>query len=303
MTACTAPEEPLRVGVLAWPPYDLAYLALEEDLLDPEQFNLVSFQTPSELVRSFRYGLIDVMFTTSHFAVSMLHEVGDTRVIYLIDTSLGGDALLARPGVDADDLKGARIGVEVAPLGMYTLMRALDVLGLDRDEVEIVNIDTADQFDAWSDREIDALVTYEPTRSRLLDQGAVEVFSSKSIPNEILDVIVVKERTINAYRGALVALVGGLDRATSAYRRDPEATTQIMARRQAMSVERFSRAMAGVELFDLSANLDMMTGENRQLLDALEKQCRAMTKAGMLVGTPDLKRLIDSSIVEEAARR
>ncbi len=291
------------MGVLAWPPYDLAYLALEEDLLDPEQFNLVSFQTPSELVRSFRYGLIDVMFTTSHFAVSMLHEVGDTRVIYLIDTSLGGDALLARPGVDADDLKGARIGVEVAPLGMYTLMRALDVLGLDRDEVEIVNIDTADQFDAWSDREIDALVTYEPTRSRLLDQGAVEVFSSKSIPNEILDVIVVKERTINAYRGALVALVGGLDRATSAYRRDPEATTQIMARRQAMSVERFSRAMAGVELFDLSANLDMMTGENRQLLDALEKQCRAMTKAGMLVGTPDLKRLIDSSIVEEAARR
>lgn len=291
------------MGVLAWPPYDLAYLALEEDLLDPEQFNLVSFQTPSELVRSFRYGLIDVMFTTSHFAVSMVHEVGDTRVIYLIDTSLGGDALLARPGVDADDLKGARIGVEVAPLGMYTLMRALDVLGLDRDEVEIVNIDTADQFDAWSDREIDALVTYEPTRSRLMDQGAVELFSSKSIPNEILDVIVVKEHTINAYRGALVALVGGLDRATSAYRRDPEATTQIMARRQAMSVERFSRAMAGVELFDLSANLDMMTGENRQLLDALEKQCRAMTKAGMLVGTPDLQRLIDSSIVEEAARR
>lgn len=291
------------MGVLAWPPYDLAYLALEEGLLDPRQFSLVSFQTPSELVRSFRYGLIDVMFTTSHFAVSTLHEVGDTRIIYLIDTSLGGDALLARPGLDADDLKGARVGVEVAPLGMYTLIRALDVLGLDRDEVEIVNIDTADQFDAWSDREIDALVTYEPTRSRLLDQGAVELFNSKSIPNEILDVIVVKERTIDAHRGTLVRFIRGLDRATSAYRSDPAATMQIMARRQAISVERFGRAMSGVDLFDLSANLDMMTGENRKLLGALEKQCRVMTKAGMLVGTPNLERLIDSSIVEAAARR
>lgn len=302
-TACKAPEEPLRVGVLAWPPYDLAYLALEEDLLDPEDFRLVGFQTPSELVRSFRYGLVDIMFITSHFAVSTLNEVGDTRIIYFIDVSLGGDALLARPGVDAEDLKGARIGVEVAPLGMYTLVRALDELGLERDEVEIVNIDTAGQFNAWSDREIDAVVTYEPTRSQLLDQGAIELFNSKSIPYEILDVVVVNERTIDARRTALVKLVRGLDRAISMYRSDPAATIRTMARRQAISAEHFSLAMAGVEVFDLTANLDMMTGDTRKLLDALEKQCRIMTEAGMLVSAPDLTPMIESSIVEQAARQ
>lgn len=289
------------MGIVAWPPFELAYLALEEDMVDAEDYRLIGFQTNAEAVRSFRYGLVDVILVTSHFAVSTLQEVGDTRIIYVIDTSLGGDALLARSGVVAEDLRGARVGVEVTPLGMYTLFRALDRLDLGHDAVEIVNIDAEDQFEAWRDREIDFVVTYEPTRSRLMDQGAIELFNSKSIPYEILDVVVVKERTIDARRDALVKFVRGLDQAVSMYRSDPQATMRTMAQRQTISAERFGLAMGGVEVFDLSANLDMVTGKDRKLLDALKKQCQVMTEAGMLVSAPNLDPLIDSSIVEQAA--
>lgn len=292
------------MGILAWPPYDLATLAIEEQLVDPERYRLVRFQTPSELVRSFRYGLLDVIFITSHFAVSTLNEIGDTRIIYVIDVSLGGDALLARPGIEsAADLRGATIGVEVAPLGMYTLVRALDGLGLQRDEVEIVNVDTADQFDAWDDEDIDAVVTYEPTRSRLLERGAVELFNSQSIPYEILDVVVAKQGTIEVHGPALVEFVRGMDRALSVYRSAPETSVPVMARRHAISEADFVRAMAGVQLFDLSDNVELLKDGNGRLLGALHRQCEVMAESGMLNSIPELESMIEPAIVERASGR
>jgi NitT/TauT family transport system substrate-binding protein len=41
--------------------------------------------------------------------------------------------------------------------------------------------------------EIDAAVTFEPMRSRLKAAGARVVFSSASLPNEILDVLVIRQ--------------------------------------------------------------------------------------------------------------
>lgn len=304
ITGCRAPEDPLRVGILAWPPYDLVALALEEELLDRGRYELVTYHTPSELVRSFRYGLLDVMFVTSHFAVASLNEVGDARIFYLIDVSLGGDSLLARPGLDSgEELRGARVGVEVAPLGMYTLIRALDQLGLDRSDVEIVSVDTADQFDAWRNGRVDAVVTYEPTRGRILELGAEELFNSESIPYEILDVVVARAGTIEDHRATLVSFVEGLDRAIDLYRGNPEAAIPKMARRHAISAEAFSRAMSGVEIFDLSANVRLLAGEDRKALEALTRQCEVMFEAGMLASLPEIDTLIDASIVERAAGR
>lgn len=304
VAACRPSPEPLRVGLLAWPPYDLAHLAIERDLLDDDRFKLVNFQTPAEIVRSFRYGLIDAMFVTSHFALSTLRDVGDTRIIYIVDVSVGGDALLARPPIDsAEDLEGATVGVEVSPLGMYTLIRALGVLGLERDDIEIVNVDTPDHFRAWQDGNLDALVTYEPTRSLVRMHGAVELFSSAEIPYEILDVLVVRERTIAENRPALVDFVRSFDRALAAYRADPRAAAGVMARRHPLGVDEFLQAMGGVQLFDLEKNVELLTGEDGTIIDALEQQCRVMQKAGMLLTIPDLDPLIDASLVVQAARK
>lgn len=304
LAACRPPPEALRVGVLAWPPYDLAYLAAERGYLDERDFELVHFQTPAEIVRSFRYGLLDAILVTSHFALGTAPDLGDVRIIYVVDASRGGDALLARPSVaSAEALAGARIGVEAAPLGMYTLVRALNMLGLSREDVKIVPVDTADQFDAWRNGEIDALVTYEPTRSLVRKHGAVELFNSKAIPFEILDVLLVRARTIDSRRPALVEFIQGFDSALEAYRADPEATSAIMAERHPLTVEEFRQAMNAVALFNLEDNIELLGGDEDIVREALRQQANVMKETGMLDSSPPVDALIDASLVEEASNR
>ncbi|WP_181918687.1 ABC transporter substrate-binding protein [Wenzhouxiangella sediminis] len=302
--ACRAPDPPLRVGVLVWPPYDLAYLAVEREFVDRDDVRLVTFHSPSEVARSFRYGLLDAMFTTSHFVLSLAPDVDGVRIVYVIDSSRGGDVLLAKPRIDSpQDLAGRRVGVEAAPLGLYTLERALDRMGLDRDAVEIVAIDTAEHFRAWQEDRVDALVTYEPTRSQLKRLGAKELFSSRQIPDEILDVLVVRDDIIEARRERLEDLVEGLDRALAAYRADPAGTVSEMVQRHPISPAEFMLAMEGVELFDLADNVRLLGAADGRIAEALEKQCEVMVAAGMLERPPGLESVIDPSIVEQAAAR
>lgn len=302
--ACRAPEPPLRVGVLVWPPYDLAFLAADREFVDSDDIRLVTFHSPAELARSFRYGLLDAMFTTSHFVLTLSPDVEGVRVIYVIDASRGGDALLTKPEIDsAEDLIGRRIGVEAAPLGLYTLQRALNELELDRQDVNIVPIDTAEHFRAWHEDRVDAVVTYEPTRTQLKQSGARELFNSRQIPDEILDVLVVRQDTIEARRDSLVGFVRGLDRALAAYRADPQDAVSAMVQRHPISPAEFTLAMEGVELFDLSDNLQLLASEDGRLSAALAKQCKVMVSAGMLDEAPALDEAIDASIVEQAASR
>lgn len=304
LSACRTEPDPLRFGVLAWPPYDLAHLAVERDFIDPSTFDLVNFQTPSEVIRSFRYGLIDAMFVTSHFALSTLREVEDLRIIYVLDVSLGGDALLAKPGFDsAETLEGARIGVESAALGIYTLVRALGELGLTRHDIEVVNVDTPQQLRAWRSDEIDAVVAYEPTRSLVKRDGGIELFNSASIPYEILDVLVVRESVIDARGDDLARFVGALDRSIAVYRKEMHSISEHLAQRHSLTTGEFRAAMASVELFALEDNLAMLAEPSHPVLEALSEQCRIMIEAGMLVSEPDLEPLLDARVVERAARQ
>lgn len=301
LVACRPPPEPLRVGVLAWPPYDLAHLAVDRELLDADRFRLVDFQTPAEIVRSFRYGLIDAMFVTSQFALSALRDIGEVRIVYIIDVSAGGDGLLARSSIDsADKMRGIRVGVEASPLGMYTLIRALGELGLSTDDIQVVYVDTPDHYAAWREGDVDALVTYEPTRSLVLRDDATELFSSSSMPFEIIDVLVVRASTVEARRGDLVELVRGLDAALHLYRDDPETVSTLRARRHPLSADAFRQAMANVELFDLEDNARLLSGRDNRVAEGLLQQGRVMLSAGMLVTAPDLEPLLDPSIVQQA---
>lgn len=299
--SCQAPREPLRVGLLVWPPYDLAYVAEQDGFIDDQAIAFIEFQSPAEAVRSYRHDLIDAIFVTTQFALSNIDSMADTKIVYVVDFSTGGDSLLARPGIEKpEDLKGKRVGVEAAPLGAYMLIRALGMTGLTLDDVETVFVDTPEQFAAFKDGRIDAVAVYEPVRTRMLNAGANEIFNSRSMPLEIIDALLAKKRTIESRRDQLAALVDGLDRALQKYRADPDRIARRMADRHAMTAEEFKRAMNTVELLDLETNARLLAGQDDRLRKGLLRQCRVMKKAGLLRTIPDLEPLLERSIVSKA---
>ena len=291
LVACSqSPTEPVRVGVLLWPPYDLAHLAKAEGYVRPEQIRLVDYQTPAEVVRAYRNGLVDALFLTTQFALGDHLGRPDTRIVHVINISHGGDSLLARPEIESlEQLSGRTIALEAGPLGGYMLQRVLDHADLSYDDVVLHSVDTPGHVSAYLGGEVDAVITYEPFRSRVLAAGAVELFSSRDIPDEIVDVLFVAGEVVDSLREALVELVRGIEHARQLLASDPDRALGLMAERHGMSADDFAQALAGARLLDLDENLALLTGDPSPLKISIREQLQIFTRAGMLVpGTSDL---------------
>ena len=298
LAACGPERETLRIGVLVWPPYELAYLAQHRGYFDPGEIELVDYQTPAEVIRAFRYGLIDSCLITTQFVLSDRGAAAPARIAYVIDISHGGDALLVRPGIPSlADLAGRRIAVEASPLGGYMLRRVLDFADLDPEDVELVYVDTPDHVAAYADGAVDAAITYEPYRSRILQLGGVELFSSRQIPGEIVDGLLVPERVLATRAATLRTFVRALERARLDLLESPQEALSVMAGREQLSPEELARTLEGMELVSLAENRRLLLGTNPKLAPLLARQAEVMRRAGLAERSVDPRSLIDTRLL------
>ncbi|MFC4709035.1 taurine ABC transporter substrate-binding protein [Enterococcus eurekensis] len=70
------------------------------------------------------------------------------------------------------DLKGKKIAVPFSSTSHFSLLKALEEAGI-REEVSLLDMETADIVAAWERNDLDAAYTWEPTLSHLKDQGRV----------------------------------------------------------------------------------------------------------------------------------
>jgi NitT/TauT family transport system substrate-binding protein len=241
------------------------------------------------------------MTTTLEYALH-LQDASDThRVVLVIDVSHGADALVARPELETlAALRGRRVGVESGELGRYVLTRALDHAGLAASAIEIVPIDHADQEEAFRAGRVDAVVTYDPIRTRLLADGARALFDSRSIPGEIVDVLVVRQSLVESRRTELRGLVRGWFAAARDFAADPSGSAAIMARREGLGVEELLTALEGVHLPDAAETEALLAGRDPRLVDSIRRRAESLAAAGVVDRLPDLETLFDASIVVEA---
>ena len=59
-------------------------------------------------------------------------------------------------------------------------------------DVQPIHIEAADHEAALSSREVDVLVTFDPMKTRLEQSGAVNLLDTRSLPGEVVDVLVAR---------------------------------------------------------------------------------------------------------------
>lgn len=299
LAACSpAPREPIRLGVLVFPPYELFYLAAESGLLPRETARLVSYRSPAEIARAYESNVIDAMTATLEYGLA-LHRGNDRhRVVLILDVSHGADALIARPPLAAlADLPGRRVGAESGELGSYVLQRALDRAGLRSEQIEVVPIDVADQEEAYLAGRVDALVTYDPVRTRLVAGGARELFTSREIPGEIVDVLIVRRELVTERRNDLRRIVAAWFTARARFLADPRAAAERMAPRESLAVADLLATMGGVRLPDAADNEALLSGRDRTLFESVRRRGDRLVAAGIVDRLPELEGLFDPSLV------
>lgn len=283
---CADPARPLRVGLVVWPPYELPVLARSLGRLDPARVDLVDYGSPAEALRAYRNGVIDAVALTTTYVIELLSDSQNDRIVQVIDVSKGGDAVVASPVIHAvHQLRGRRIGVESGSLGGFVLARALQNGGLSPADVQLVSVDITGQEAAFKSGAIDAVVTYEPLRSRLLADGARDVFNSAMMPNEIVDVLVVHESAVEQHERSLRHLTDAwFDSLTYLRERQDDAASRV-ALREKVTAEAYLQSLRGTELLDRDANRRWLTGEGALIRPHLRRLADEMHNAG-LAGTP-----------------
>jgi NitT/TauT family transport system substrate-binding protein len=305
LAACDEqPAPPLSIGTNVWPGYEPMYLARDMGWMSPRDGRMVEFEDSPEVMRALRFGAIDAAALTLDEALRLRAEGVPLRVVLTMDESNGADVLLARPGIKTlADLKGKRIGVEVGAVGAYMLRRVLDKAGLSEKAVHIVPLDINAQEQAYRSGKLDAVITFEPTRTHLIAAGAHVLFDSSKIPGEIVDVLVIRpEAEARRHRPQLVRILKAWFHALGYLRAHPEDAAKHMALRLNLTPPEVLAACRLMTFPDLQGNLHLMQ-ENPIPLDNTAKHLSAlMLDRGLIAHQPNLAGLVDPGLLASMSR-
>lgn len=247
-------EEPLpslRVGANQWLGYEPLYVARESGDLDGSHVALVEFTAASAVMRALRNGNVEVAAVTADEAIEMMASGFDLRILWPLDFSNGGDSWIMRPEVPVEaPWSGKRIGMEAGAVGGYMLYRACEALRIPSVELTIVPLPAGEHERAFLEGRVDGVITFEPMRSHLLRAGGREVFSSRAIPHDIVDVFVAPQAVIDTRMDDLQDLARawfrGRDRVLNP---TPQVVTHLQ-RRQNMAEQEVLTALQGINFPD-----------------------------------------------------
>jgi NitT/TauT family transport system substrate-binding protein len=280
------PEPPLRIGTVSWPSNELLFLAQERGWLDPSEFRLVEFVDDGEVMRAFRNNAVAAAWLSMDevLAVSQSGAV-DPVILFVSDESRGGDAVVAQPDLTtAADLKDRRVAAQINSVNAYLLDRALKQAGLAASDVRLVNLPPNRHLSAFRRRDVDAVVTYEPFRSRILDAGGVEIFSSASMPFDVLRVLVIRRDYLESHQRQIDVLCAAWQRAIEESTSSEEARSWI-ANRLGTTVAGLDQMLKGIRMISLPESREWLGAPRPQLLASLARLQGELLEAGLLTAS------------------
>lgn len=250
LNACSPPPSPpLRVGVNPWVGYDPLVLARERDLVDPVRVRVVELGSNNESIRSLRNGVLEAAALTLGETLRLADEGVMLKIVAVLDTSHGADAVVAKPAVhSAADLVGRRIAVESSAAGALMLSRLLAAGGLRFDQVEVVWVEAAQHENILGSGLAEAVITFEPMRSRLVAAGAHVIFDSRQMPDEIIDVLAVRASVLDERRDDVIELLASWERGRRALEEDPTGAAALLAPGTGLSIAEYLAAFEGLTL-------------------------------------------------------
>ncbi len=303
--ACEAPPPPLlRVGLNQWPGY--APLQMAEQLnyfRSKRQVRTITYASTTQVLRAFRNNSLEAAGLTLDEALLLAEDFPDIRVVLVIGSSNGGDVVLGRPGMGKmSDLRGHRVGYEATALGAFMLGRALETAGLRVSDVNLIPIQSDEHENAFKSGQVDAIVTFEPARARLIEGGACVLFNSAEIPGEVLDVLVVRRSFLDKNPEMIVDLVQGWFKALAHQARNSDDAFQRLSVILQRTPEQARSAYRLLTLPDLAENRRLLASRPPGLRSTIEKLSTVMLKQELLRRSPSLDALLDGRTVEQVAR-
>ncbi|MDH5259412.1 MAG: ABC transporter substrate-binding protein [Gammaproteobacteria bacterium] len=273
LTGCTQkPQPPLIVASSGWMGYQPLFLAEELHYVDKHNISLKKLGSASEIIRGFRNNIVDVATLTLDEAITLSRTVNDFEIILIMDFSHGADAIVARPETKTlSDLNSKIVGVEKTALGAYMLTRALEIAKLDESKIQTRSIEFSRHKEAFLNKDVDAIVTFDPVKTLLQENGGHIIFDSSDIPGEIIDVLITRRSLSTHKQKQLQNLINGWFKSLEYIKNNQLKADNSLARLNLLTLEQYLKAKVQIRLPDKEKNLQMLNDTNTGLEHRISK--------------------------------
>lgn len=291
------PSEPLRIASSPWPGYEPLYLAREIGYLPGNLANIYELPSSDITLESFINRSADLATLTLDETLDLLHSGVKLRILAVLDVSNGADAVMVNPKIrQLSDLKGKRIAIENIPLGVYMLSRLLETAKLKREDVRIIHSAESKHEELYRLNKADALITFEPFKTRLAALGARDIFNSSDIPNEIFDLLVVHEDVYQKRHGEVCYVARQWFRTLEFMQHSPQQAELSISKRLGVSVAQYRAMVGGIRTPALQENLRQLGGEHPEIVKPSNRLNEVMLKEGQLTHAVDIVSGLDPGL-------
>ncbi|MEM6624957.1 MAG: putative urea ABC transporter substrate-binding protein [Pseudomonadota bacterium] len=205
-----------------------------------------------ESINLYTAGEFDGVSATNMDTLSIPSGGGvDTTALVIGDFSNGNDAVILKGDGGLADLAGKPVNLVELSVSHYLLVRALDSVGLSEADLGgVINTSDADMIAAYATDDVQAVVTWNPLVSTILEEpGANLLFDSSGIPGEIIDMMVVNTETLAANPNFGKALVGAWYEVMAKMAAGDEAVLTAMAEASGTDLAGYKAQLASTQMF------------------------------------------------------
>jgi NitT/TauT family transport system substrate-binding protein len=291
LQGCRSQPTTLTIPISDWPGYEYFHLAREQKLDHAEQLQLrlKTYPDPQDIVQAFLRGELALAQLTTVEAVDICARVPRRcpAVVLVLDESLGGDQVVVRPEINGiADLRHRAVAVTPSTLGPYVLSRALEKQGLRLEDVQIRPMQLQSMAGSLRRGEVAGAALFPPFSDEALRGGAARtVFTSREIPGEIYDVLVVDRALLAERPEAIARLLRVWQKAHDFASHHPDRAIAVMARRERVSPAEFRSSLKGLRFESLQRQRALF-GRNGHLETNLRSLQQVQVKLGLMVPGP-----------------
>ncbi|WP_394524257.1 ABC transporter substrate-binding protein [Lacrimispora sp. JR3] len=290
------------IGQSSWIGFAPMYLAEQKGFFKNHgaDVSIQLFESKTDSKSALMAKRIQGMSTTIDTHVLNKASGMDISVVLALDTSAGGDGLIAKSDLkDVKSLAGHTVALDTTGGASYFWFQyLLQKEGMTLDDVQAVNMSSGDAGAAFIAGEVDAAVTWEPWLSKAKEtEGDSVMIDSSATPGIILDALAMDNDFIKSYPGTVRAIVSGWYDALDYIKSNPEDAYKIMAEYTGNdSGDSLKAAMESeIELYDEAKNLSYFETDIYTIADMASELWIDM---GLINEVPDSKKMITGDYLE-----
>jgi NitT/TauT family transport system substrate-binding protein len=308
--ASAADLVPATMATTPWIGNSALYIADEKNFFGSAGLDLSirAYGTVAESFPALSIGQVQAVSPVASEAVLLASEGIDYRIVAVMDTSSGADAILARNSVtDIADFRGRQVAVQRGGVGHFFLLQVLAEAGLTEQDITIVDTSPEAGAAAYEAGNVEIAYSYPPyLDSALASQrdGRI-IYDTSQMPTAILDFYAFTTNFIETHPDAVQAFVSGIFKAVDLIKTNDNSALAIAAKRLDVTTSDLKSQLEGIDLPDLQTNQEMLVNSDSDLylVEPLTALAEFLVEQNQITDVPDMANFIDPQFIQDLSAR